>query len=421
MNPRLAAFNALTAVTRGGAYTSLALKEHIPSDMPAESKRFAAALVRTTLENLLKIDYALDAFIKSARVHGSVRNILRLGACQIMFMGTKDYAAVNESALLAKSLKPQTSGFVNAVLRALINGLGGIVYPSGRNAKYLSIEYSYPEWICEKYVADFGFDFTEKLLSYKAPLSTSVRMNALKTHAAEFESSLAKARLSFSRGSVEDSYAVEGMSDIENMREFKGGLFAVQSESSMRAVLAAGIKKGDRLLDCCAAPGGKSAYAAALTDNGIEITAWDVHEHRVEMTKKNFSRLGVKNARVSLRDASVYAPEFEGGFDVVMIDAPCSSMGLMAKNPDIRYSARQQDITALSEKQRAIISACGRYVKPQGTLAYFTCSLNKEENELITDGFIEGGFGFEYVSKQTLFPHICGSDGFYIAVMRRKK
>jgi 16S rRNA (cytosine967-C5)-methyltransferase len=196
---------------------------------------------------------------------------------------------------------------------------------------------------------------------------------------------------------------------------------AVQSESAMRAVLALGVNKGDRLLDCCAAPGGKSAYAAALTKNEIEITSWDIHEHRVNMTQKNYERLGVAHAMVCIHDARVLESDLKEQFDVVLVDAPCSAMGLMAHSPDIRYTRKPEDITSLTHLQMEILSVCARYVKMGGTLAYMTCSINKEENEDITDAFISSSGGFAYSKPpQTLYPQESGSDGFYYAVMRRQ-
>ncbi len=417
---RRAAYDALSAVTKDGAFTSLALKESLPSDMPDTDRKFVSALVRTTLENLLKIDYVLDKFIKTSHVHGSVRNILRLGACQIMFMSTEEYASVNESVQLAKQIKPQTSGFVNAVLRSLSNNKDNIVYPEGENVQALSIEYSYPLWICEKYISDFGYKKANEILSAKPSSGTHIRMNTLKTTTEDFIKELKTLRLDYSIGSIKNSYIINGLTDIENTELYRKGWIAVQSESAMKAVIDSNIKCGTRLLDCCAAPGGKSAYAAALADNTLDITAWDIYEHRVDMTRKNFKRLGVNNSGVELHDATEFKRDLSGSFDTVIVDAPCSSMGLMAKSPDVRYNRNPEDIASLSEKQYKIFSVCSGYVKPGGVLAYYTCSINREENEQVTDRFIAENINFKYKREpETLYPY-SGSDGFYIAVMERK-
>jgi 16S rRNA (cytosine967-C5)-methyltransferase len=418
---RRAAYDALTAVTKDGAYTSLALKGHIPAELSPGDKAFASLLVRTTLENLLLIDHILEQFIRSGRVHGSVKNILRLGACQIILLDTEGYAAVSECVDLAKQIKPQTSGFVNGVLRSLIRGKDNIEYPSGESAGSLSILTSYPLWICEKYINDFGYDFTNSLLSFKNRKGTCVRINTLRADPKAFLKEAGRLGLDYSPGNIENSYNIKGLSGIEDLDIYKNGSIAVQSESSMKAVLKTKINKGMKLLDCCAAPGGKSAYAAALAKNTIDIIAWDVHKHRIDMTKKNYERLGVENYNCSVHDARVFEPNMERAFDVVIVDAPCSAMGLMSKSPDIRYSRKPKDIDALTKTQHDIISVCSEYVRPEGTLAYCTCSINKEENEQITEQFLAENNEFKYAYEpETLYPHLCGSDGFYTAVMKRK-
>jgi 16S rRNA (cytosine967-C5)-methyltransferase len=421
MTARRAAYDALTAITRDGAYTSLALKEHIPASLQDEDKRFATRLVRTTLENLLRIDWALSGFLRG-RVHGSVRNILRLGACQLLFMDTADYAAVGESVALARQIKPQTAGFVNAVLRALAGGKDSIVYPQGQTPQALSVETSYPQWICEKYIRDFGWDFAQALLRYRDASGTTMRVNTIKINADVLEQALDRLDLTYEKASLSEAYIVKGLSDIENLPLYRDGWIALQSESAMHAVRAASPQPGEHLLDACAAPGGKSAYAAALAENQLEIVAWDVHPHRVEMTRKNYERLGVRNAAAALHDAIVPMPEYDTSFDCVIVDAPCSAMGLMASTPDIRYSRKPEDISALAEKQPSILGACARYVKPGGRLAYFTCSINREENEAVTEQFLRENAAYEYQTPPvTRYPHIDGSDGFYIAVMKRMK
>lgn len=421
MNARQAAFEVLTAVTRDGAYTSLALKKQIPSSLSGEDRRFAVRLVLTTLENLILIDYALSGFIKSARVHGSVRNILRLGACQLMFLNVESHAAVNESVALAKRIKPQTSGFVNAVLRALDNGKDAICYPTGKTAAALSVNSSYPLWMCEKYIKDFGYDFAEKLLSYRAAHTTAVRINTLKTSVELLEDEFKRLGLEYEEGRVPGSYAVSGLADIERLPIYQNGWIAVQSESAMKTVLAADVQRGEKMLDCCAAPGGKSAWAAALMGGDLYIVAWDTHEHRIDMMKKNFARLGV-SAHIEEHDARIFKPSLEKCFDVVLVDAPCSASGLMAHSPDIRYTRQPEDVKSLCCLQSEILSVCSAYVRPGGRLVYSTCSINREENEGVTDALIHNKAGYQYRETPiTLYPHIEDSDGFYIAVIMRNE
>ncbi|NCB63478.1 MAG: methyltransferase domain-containing protein [Clostridia bacterium] len=201
---------------------------------------------------------------------------------------------------------------------------------------------------------------------------------------------------------------------------------------AMRAVLAAGIHEGEALLDCCAAPGGKSAYAAALANGALDILAWDIHPHRTDMMRKNFERLGV-DARVEEHDARSFAPTLEKRFDVVLVDTPCSAMGLMAHSPDIRYTRKPEDITALARLQSELLEVCAAYVKPGGVLMYCTCTLLERENGAVVDDFLSrhsefyaegftlpGPAGTVESGKLTLWPHIHGTDGFFMAKLRRK-
>jgi 16S rRNA (cytosine967-C5)-methyltransferase len=422
ISARRAAYNALTAIMQQGAYTALAMKKHIPSDMEQADRRFASLLLRTTLENLLRIDFALDHMIQTSRVHGSVKNVLRLGACQILFLDTEGYAAVSESVKLIKKIKPQMSGFVNGVLRNLARDMKSIPYPTGDTAEALSITYSYPLWICEKYIADFGFELTKALFAYTPTDGTVVRLNTLKASPEELETQFEKQGFDYTPARLPNTYIVKNMTHIESLDIFNDGWIAIQSESAMSAVRSVPFESGQKLLDACAAPGGKSAYAAALMDNTLSIVAWDVHPHRVALMEKNFARLGVLNVRTALQDARKYESCLASAFDVVMIDAPCSAMGLMARNPDIRYVRKPEDISSLCRTQKEILEVCANYVRQGGTLAYFTCSINREENEEITDTFLQENRAFDYITPpKTMYPHIDGSDGFYIAVMKRKK
>ena len=242
VSARKAAYDTLNAVLRDGAYTGLALKKNIPAELSDEDRRFATRLVKTVLENLLYIDYTLDVMITSKRVHSSVRNVLRLGACQILFMDTADFAAVNESVKLIKKVKPQMSSFVNGVLRNLQRKKDDIEYPKGSGANALSIRYSYPEWICDKFIADFRLEFTEKLLSYKTPEGTFLRDNTIKKGSLTEE--LDKMQLKYEMSDIKDSYIVYGLTSIDDTDIYKNGKIAVQSKSAMKAVLSAGIKPG---------------------------------------------------------------------------------------------------------------------------------------------------------------------------------
>ena len=436
LNERAVAVEILEEVEEG-AFLNLAIKKHLKSITDAQSRRFTSAIVYTTMENLLRIDHVISSFTKKQRLHRFIKNVLRVGVCQLMFFeSVPASAAVNECVkVVDASPKHDLKGFVNAVLRNISRNMGDVFYPSreGDPAGFLSIMYSYPQWICEMYIEEYGSDFAWELLSYRRDEAfTCVRPNLRRISSQELKNKLEDRGLEVSAGKyVEDCLYIKNSPSIDENYFYQKGLMTVQGEASMVVCEAAGVRPGESVLDVCAAPGGKSAYIA---DKGASLTCWDVHAHRVELMKKNFSRLGVE-AKVEHRDASVFDPQYEGNFDVVLIDAPCSAMGLLYRKPDIKYVRKREDIPALAALQRAILEASIRYVKPGGRILYSTCTISRDENEENIDyilkkypwlsrGEMTNTLPIQLAPRQKkgmlqLFPHIDGVDGFFIAMMRR--
>jgi 16S rRNA (cytosine967-C5)-methyltransferase len=429
---RRAAADALLSVERG-AYANLALKDELPN-VPAEHRSFCSALVYTALEHQIYLDWVIAKFTKGS-VKPAARIVLRLGLCQALLMGVPESAAVNESVRLMKAMgKPALAGFVNGVLRAALREKGTLTPPSGKDAASLSIRTSTPEWIVKTFVERFGPELAEELLSSSGEKG-SIRVNTLK---ADVES--VQQALGFSTASgrfvpeVLRFDSAEG--DLTGGELFQKGLIALQSEASALVCKAANPKPGQKVLDACAAPGGKTAALAAIAKNGANITAWDVHPHRVELIKATCERLGAANVTAEVKDASVYDAAYEKQFDVVLIDAPCSGLGVAGK-PDLKLKKAKEDVTALSNLQLAILSACSKYVKPGGVLVYSTCTISKPENEDVTDAFLAAHPDF-YPGDLTpffpvdfdqsrllggrvqLLPPVDGVNGFYLARMHRK-
>ncbi len=427
MTARQAALDVLSNVLEKGSYLNLELKKVLRDGFSVEDRRFAAALTSTTIENIGRIDYILDQFISAKRVHKVIKNILRLGVCQLLFFeSVPASAAVNESVKLAQSNgKKQLKGFVNGVLRNVAKGVGSIAYPQADDdfAYYLSVMYSYPRWLCEMYIADYGEEFTEQMLEYKGePSLTCVRHNKIKSD--DPPEGLGKGLY------LSDAFYIKNATDIENMPAFVRGEITVQGEASMITVLAADVGVDDHVLDVCAAPGGKSAYAAQMACEGT-VTAADIHSHRVELIKKTAERLGAENVEAMLQDATQYRGDFEEKFDIVLADVPCSALGLLNRKPDIKLHKRSDDIRSLVEIQREILETSARYVKPGGTLLYSTCTINKRENQENVEWFLEHNKNFRldelknYIpaalmnraegGMMQLYPHIDRVDGFFMA------
>lgn len=436
---RKIAYTILSDVIANGTYLNLALKERLRGDMPDQDARFISALCYTTLENLNRIDYIISTFTQGKRIHRAVRNALRLGVCQLMyFESVPESAAVNESVkLLDNTNKRQRKGFVNAVLRQVAKQSGSISYPTREQpAKYLSVMYSYPEWLCEKYISDYGFDFAEEMLSYKKEEAyTCVRFNPLKCSREEFENKLDGYGFEYRKGKyVADAYYIKNIRDIEHLKLYTKGELAVQSEASMLCVLAADIKGGQAVLDVCAAPGGKSAYAATFAP-GKQV-ARDIHPHRVEMMEKNLKRLGADEVCAQVFDATQEDPGSVGKYDRVLIDAPCSALGLLYRKPDIKFSKTREGIEEIQQIQESILAASATSVAVGGRLIYSTCTIDWEENQGVVEKFLEAHKEFAIVDLSKivperlmyrvsegmiqLYPHIDETDGFFIAVLERK-
>jgi 16S rRNA (cytosine967-C5)-methyltransferase len=433
LQARKAALIILSDVADNGSFLNLSLKKYLPEIKEAENRRFAAALASTAVQNMIRIDYILGRFVQSKRVHKIIRNILRLGVCQLMFFESVPVsAAVNESVKLAAAFgKTDLKGFVNGVLRNISKNLGSVEYPDrdGQSADFLSVFYSYPKWLCEKYLTAYGFDFTQNMLSYNADTAlTCVRISKDALQSIGTGDSFLPGRY------FEDARYLRNAPSIERMPLFISGAITPQGESSMLCVRAAGISPEDDILDVCAAPGGKAAYASVLCKR---LTAMDIHPHRVELIRKTFGRLHVQNAQTLAGDGTVFNPEFNEKFDVVMIDAPCSALGLLYRKPDIKIHKKAEDIPQLIALQRALMQNCAKYVKPDGKLLYTTCTVNPDENGENVTWFLKNNADFilddfssdipqELAGRirdgtLQLFWHIDGIDGFFIARMRKLK
>lgn len=422
MNARRQALDALCDITDRGAYANLRVKQ-LTSSLPEREAKLAAALVYHTLDHLLTIDYYLAHFVKGAQ-KPVIRGILRLGVCELLFLSTPAHAALNESVTLTKEVgKSGLSGFVNAVLRNIDRSRASLpAFPAEPVAR-LSIQYSYPEWIVREWVTRFGEAETEALLS-RPQSAIEVRAQYPFTR----EELLAALPVKSTINSIdENSLSLESGFDLASNPLFMEGKFTVMGESAMLACRALGDMRGKRVLDACAAPGGKSAYLASLMKNDIILTCFELHPHRKELLDKTLARLHV-SAETLVKDAAEYDPAFEAAFDDVLIDAPCSGLGLLGDKPDIRYSKTDTDITALVEIQKRILEACARYVKPNGVLVYATCTISLRENEEQIAAFLREHkeFALEQIpislandGQIQLLPHVHNTDGFYIARMRR--
>lgn len=408
------ALEIFTEIVNEGAYANIALKV-VQSDRDG---RFIRALVYTSLEHLAHIDYILAAYARG-RVNRQIRNILRLGVCQILFMSRPDSAVCNECVTLAREIgKGALSGYVNGVLRALARDKADEKLPPLPSAadERLSIESGYPLWLVREYIERFGEDDARKTLFF-CDNSTAVRAQYPFT-ADELKKYLDESGITYRRGRLDENvFHVDG-AGITETELFTEGKITIQSESSCVVCRSCGDMHGKKLLDACCAPGGKSAYIFSLSEGKCDITSCELHEHRKALTEATFARLNVK-AEVICADMTEKHEEFREAFDVVLCDAPCSGLGVVGK-PDARYRRDAGDVEEIAKVQHDILSACADYVKRGGMLVYSTCTVSRRENEAQTESFLRERDDFELIDERRIMPHTDGTDGFYIARFGRK-
>ena len=405
----------------------------------ARDKSFAARLVRGTVERALSLDIIIDGVssIKTAKQKPIIRNILRTAVYQIVFMdGVTDFAAVNEAVKLAgKRGFRSLNGFVNGVLRTICRKKDDII--SALNAegrKNFSFRYSVPEWITGGFCKLYGEEKTENAFKYFLNENRiSIRVNTSKTgRDTEFVKKIPGAEPNLY---MDDCFYITGQGSIEENEDFKKGLFTVQDMSSALAgYCCRSVLNGRKakVLDLCAAPGGKSMY---LADSGMEVTACDISESKLSIMRENMDRCGFREVSLMMNDALVFNEEFEERFELVLCDLPCSGLGIIGKKPDIKYNMTKDKVRELTLLQRNILKNAVRYVSKNGYLVYSTCTVTKEEN-LENAGFITSELGLKGMPVKSLLPEKIGektgedpfiqilpgefgSDGFFISCFKK--
>jgi 16S rRNA (cytosine967-C5)-methyltransferase len=427
---RKTAFDALLEIETKGAYSNIAVNRSIEKNRP-DDQAFVRNLVYGVLENQILLDFRLSQLMKQPlkKVNKKALILLRMGAFQIEFADSvPSYAAISESVNIAKKVCRGLDGFINGVLRAYSRKNGEFNMPE-EPAEYLAVKYSYNREIVSMWLDMYGFDMTEALMrSGNAAPPLTIRVNTLKTTSQklckrlESEGFTAKKISSgnneYDRMLEKIALNVSGSGLIESDM-YKEGLFSVQDISSMIAISALNPQQGDTILDLCAAPGGKSLFAAELTGDSGQIISCDIHEHKLELMKKAAERLDIKSMKVMKNDALVFRPEFEEIADKVIVDAPCSGLGVVRRKPEIKLHTTLKDIENLAGIQLQILENASRYVRKNGMLIYSTCTVSKYENEHVIKMFFQKNKSFYLIKESQLFPNINNADGFYFTVLQR--
>ncbi|MBQ9951303.1 MAG: 16S rRNA (cytosine(967)-C(5))-methyltransferase RsmB [Clostridia bacterium] len=442
-NARDVALAALADVVRNEAYASQALDRALTDvELSNEDRRLAASLFYFTVENRLQIEWALNGLMDT-KPEPLVNDILHIAAAQILFMSKiPDHAAVDEAVKMVRYMgRPGLDKLVNGVLRSLIRARdeGGLEMPDPEEnpVEYLSVRCSLAKPAVERLVNAYGVELAEQIASYIPEERTmTVRPNTTKMTAAEFESLLDAGGFHWKRGAVENSYILSGAGSIAGHQGYRDGLFSIQGESSMLAAQAVQAKRGMQILDACSAPGGKTCLMAEAMGGSGRVHAWDVHPHRVELVRAAAHRLGLENVRPAVHDARKPIESMELMMDAVLVDAPCSGLGVMGDKPDIKFRTKEEDLVNILPLQREILESCAKAVKVGGRLVYSTCTILPEENEMQVRAFLERHPEFEIDTDASwlpeslrgrmedgmlqLLPARDGVEGFFIARMIRR-
>lgn len=442
MDAREAAMLALNACQRQGGWSDGALKKQLAAaELSGRDAALATQLCFGVLQNQMLLDFYLSKFsnIPLKRMEGKVVQTLRLGAYQMLFLTRIPHsAAVNSTVTLVKThcKNPRAAGMVNGILRSMERSLQNMpVIPQGDPVAYLSTLYSHPEWLVKEFILSLGEEETAQMLAAdNSQPPTAVMVNTTRTTAEELKAMLEADHVEAEPHPwLENCLLLHRTGDLERLEAFQQGLFYVQDPASRLSVLAAGAKPGMKVLDCCAAPGGKSFAAAIAMENQGEIVSCDLHPHKKKLIQAGADRLGLTIISPKTADGKVFRPEWENAFDLVLVDAPCSGLGVIRKKPDIRYKdpAPLADLPAV---QLDILRNAARYVKPGGTLMYSTCTLLYRENGEVVETFLAennsykaeafplpGPVGLVQGGSVTLWPHRHGTDGFFISKMRREE
>lgn len=411
--------------------------------LEAREKALMKRITEGTVERRLQIDYILDGISKvpTKKMKPFIRALLRSSAYQILFMdAVPDAAVCNESVNIAKKRKfASLQGYVNGVLRNLSRQKQGLSYPNPQEepTAYLSVMYSMPEWLVEHFLRSYDRDTVEKMLRaflISAPVTLRMEESLSKEASAALFTEWEEQGVSITpHPYLPYAVQIEKAEGIRRLSGYDKGLFSVQDVSSMLVVEAAGIKKGQTVIDLCASPGGKSLHAASKLAGTGRVLSFDLTEQKVWRMEENRLRMRMENMTTAVGDARVYREELCQLADVVIADVPCSGLGVIGKKQDIKYHVSAQSLKELVALQKELLKNAAAYVKAGGVLMYSTCTINPEENEKMAEWLCEE-FSFELESMSAylpeplkesgdsgmlqLLPGIHQTDGFFLAKLR---
>ena len=431
-NPRQLAYQSLVKWDTQESFSNIEINTVLSrARLEKNDASLYTLLYLGVLEKKLFLDTVISQYSNTPveEIDTETKNAVRLGLYQLIFTDRiPDYSAVDQSVSLAPK---KSKGFVNAVLRSFLRAGKKITYPADKWDR-LSVEYSFPQELISLLRESYGDETAEKMVAFTdTDRTVSIRVNTLKCSTAEIMGELVKRGFEpiispLAKDIIKCSLAVSEIKDLIDT-----GKAFIQDEASRICSIAVGAKRGDVVADVCACPGGKTFSMAIDMENCGKISASDLHKNKLGLIEKGAAHLGIDIISVKEQNAKVRVSEYEKAFDRVLCDVPCSGLGVLYKKPEIKYKS-VKDMLALPAVQYSILKNCAEYVKVGGYLIYSTCTTRKAENEENVLRFLNENKDFEpadftvgAIESQngmyTFLPHITGTDGFFVAKLKRIK
>ena len=385
MNSRKIARQIVQRVLEEGAYSNLVLSNELNNnDINDKDKGLITELVYGTLRRKRTLDVLIGNFVKDINlIKPEILNILRIAIYQMYFLDkVPEYAACNEAVEEAKEISIEDSRLVNGILRNYLKDEKEIVVP-GNRIDELAYKFSFQPWMIRLFIKQYGEERTMKLMAgLNETPKVTVRVNELKGEYEEVFSRLEEIGYDIEEGyACPEAISINGGKGLEANEVFREGLITVQDESAMLVSTLLNLEECDTVLDLCAAPGGKTTHIAELLGNKGKVYAFDLHEHKLKLIKENLDRLGLTNVELETMDATKLNSKYVCFANKILLDVPCSGLGIIRKKPEIKWNKTRQELKDLVPIQRDIMKNAWEYLRPEGTMLYATCTLNKEENE----------------------------------------
>lgn len=426
------AFDTIQQVLNDGAYSNLKINEVLSSnEISTVDRNLYTELVYGTIKRKYTLDYILKPFVKT-KIKGWMRQLLWMSIYQYVYLDkVPDHAIINEAVDIAKHRGGFHNGnVVNGILRSIMRNELPQFDEIKDDKKRIAIEYSIPKWIVDHWVTHHGIETTEVIAqSFLEPVKTTVRVNISRSSVDSIVAELEKEGFKVEKDEILPFCLHITGQPIINSRAFKDGYVSIQDKSSMMVAHIMNLDRNDVVLDACSAPGGKACHMAEILSPEGHVDATDIHTHKIDLINFNIKKLKLDNISAFQHDAT---EPYTRTYDKILVDAPCSGLGVLRHKPEIKYTQSKESIQSLVELQLQILENIKRNIKPGGTIVYSTCTIEQMENENVIYTFLKQNEEFEFepfqhpvtgkeVNTLQILPQDFDSDGFFITQIRRKE